>query len=191
MTARDVPHNVLFTDVPGQTMAVGPLRARTQVLAEDRVRYYGEPIALIAADTEEIAEQARDLVTVEYEDLPGVFDPVEAMRPDAPQLEDTGNVISRWKVRRGDTDQAFRAAHMIADMAPGDLNKVLFCNSGSEAADTSMKVALAYHRARGEGHGPQRAGQHNRQHNKPQNQNQPQLPTALDRDTRHRQEHAR
>jgi len=49
-------------------------------------------------------------------------------------------------------DQAFEAARMIAAMAPGDLNKVLFCNSGSEAADTSLKVALAYHRARGEGH---------------------------------------
>lgn len=49
-------------------------------------------------------------------------------------------------------DQAFVAAERIAALAPGDLNKVLFCNSGSEAADTSMKLALAYHRARGEGH---------------------------------------
>jgi beta-alanine--pyruvate transaminase len=49
-------------------------------------------------------------------------------------------------------DQAFLAASKIAAMAPGDLNKVLFCNSGSEAADTALKVALAYHRSRGEGH---------------------------------------
>ena len=49
-------------------------------------------------------------------------------------------------------DQSYKAAEMIAAMCPGDLNKVLFCSSGSEAADTSMKVALAYHRARGEGH---------------------------------------
>jgi beta-alanine--pyruvate transaminase len=49
-------------------------------------------------------------------------------------------------------DKAFLASKAIADLAPGDLNRVFFCNSGSEAADTSLKMALAYHRARGEGH---------------------------------------
>ena len=47
---------------------------------------------------------------------------------------------------------AFAAAQRIADMAPGHLNRVFFCNSGSEAVDTTMKMALAYHRAKGEGH---------------------------------------
>lgn len=49
-------------------------------------------------------------------------------------------------------DRAFEAAQMIADLCPSDLNRVLFTNSGSEAVDTAMKVALAYHRAHGEGH---------------------------------------
>lgn len=113
MTARDVPHNVLFSDVPGQTTAVGLLRARTQVLADDVVRYLGEAVALVAAETEEAAEEAARLVTVEYEDLPGVFDPEAAMRHDAPQLEPTGNVISRWKIRKGDTSAGFREADVV------------------------------------------------------------------------------
>src|SRR5947209_6326545 len=45
---------------------------------------------------------------------------------------------------------AFEAASRIADLAPGDLNQVFFCNSGSEAADTALKIALAYHNVRGE-----------------------------------------
>jgi beta-alanine--pyruvate transaminase len=47
---------------------------------------------------------------------------------------------------------AFRLAERLAHIAPGDLSKVFFCNSGSEAVDTALKIALAYHRARGEGH---------------------------------------
>jgi CO/xanthine dehydrogenase Mo-binding subunit len=113
LTAREVPNNVLFSDVPGQTTAVGPLRARTQVLADDVVRYLGEAIALVAAETEEAAEEAARLVTVAYEDLPGVFDPEEAMRPGAPQLEPTGNIVSRWKIRKGDVEAGFREADVV------------------------------------------------------------------------------
>jgi beta-alanine--pyruvate transaminase len=50
-------------------------------------------------------------------------------------------------------DQAFAAAHAMADLAPEGLDKVMFCNSGSEAADSALKLALAYHRANGQ---PQR-----------------------------------
>lgn len=115
ITAAEVPNNVLFTDVPGQTAEVGALRARTQVLAADRVRYFGEPIALIAADSEEIAAEARDLVEVQYEILPAIYDPVQAMEADAPQLEETGNVIARWRVRSGDPEAGFASADFIVE----------------------------------------------------------------------------
>ena len=62
------------------------------------------------------------------------------------------NTLDYATAFQASNDQAFEAARRIAELAPGDLNKVLFCNSGSEAADTALKLALAYHRARGEGH---------------------------------------
>jgi beta-alanine--pyruvate transaminase len=47
--------------------------------------------------------------------------------------------------------QAFQLASRIAELAPGDLGHVFFCNSGSEAADTALKIAIAYHNVRGQG----------------------------------------
>ncbi|MGH9176793.1 MAG: xanthine dehydrogenase family protein molybdopterin-binding subunit, partial [Vicinamibacterales bacterium] len=69
LTAEDVPNNTIWVDVPGQTTTVGPLRARLNVLATGRVRFGGEPVAVVAAETLEIAEAARDLVEVDYEPL--------------------------------------------------------------------------------------------------------------------------
>jgi CO/xanthine dehydrogenase Mo-binding subunit len=58
------------------------------VLARDRVRYAGEPVAAVAADSPEIAEEAAQLIEVDYEELPVVTDPIEAIRPGAPLLHD-------------------------------------------------------------------------------------------------------
>ncbi len=115
LTAKDVPRNALWTDVPGQTTAVGALRARLQVLAEDRVRYHGEPIALVAAESEELARAALEAIEVEYEPLPGVFDPVAALEPGAPRVHDDGNLLARWRVRSGDVDAALARAEVVVE----------------------------------------------------------------------------
>jgi 4-hydroxybenzoyl-CoA reductase subunit alpha len=58
------------------------------VLAEDKVRYIGEEVAAVAATSEEVAEEALGLIKVEYEELPAVFDPEEALKDGAPQVHE-------------------------------------------------------------------------------------------------------
>jgi CO/xanthine dehydrogenase Mo-binding subunit len=117
LTARDVPRNTLWTDVPGQTTEVGPLRAKVHVLAEERVRYQGEPVALVAAESEEAAEEALGAIEVEYEPLPGVFDALEALAPDAPLVHpDSGsNLLARWSVRTGNLAEGFARAEVVVE----------------------------------------------------------------------------
>lgn len=97
------------------------------LLAHDRVRYVGEPVAAVAADTDEIAEEALTLIDVQYEELPYVTDPVEAIRPGAPVLHDDPaayknapersidlpNVQSYGKWTNGDLDAGFDKAARI------------------------------------------------------------------------------
>jgi CO/xanthine dehydrogenase Mo-binding subunit len=115
MTAKDVPHNTLWTDVPGQTTQVGPLRARLHVLAENRIRHQGEPVALVAAETEEQAREAAEAVVVDYEALPGVFDPVAALEPGAPAVHEEGNLLAHWRVARGDVTAGFARADVVVE----------------------------------------------------------------------------
>ena len=68
------------------------------VFSVDKVRCAGEPLAAIAAETPEIAEMAAQLIEVEYEDLPSVFDPLEALEPDAPLVHDD---VANLPDRRG------------------------------------------------------------------------------------------
>src|SRR5438309_4436572 len=110
LTAKDVPRNTVATDVPGQTTAVGPLRATLHVLAEDRVRHQGEPIALVAAETLELAQAAVDAIDVEYETTPGVFTPEAGLAPGGAPVHPTGNLLAQWRVARGDVPRALAGA---------------------------------------------------------------------------------
>jgi len=115
LTAADVPNARLASDIPGQTGQ--QIRAGSEVpaLASDRVRFYGEPIALIAAETPNIAERAMPLIEIEYEPLPGVYDPMEAMKPGAPNLHPPDNIVARWKIRKGNTEAGFAEADLIVE----------------------------------------------------------------------------
>lgn len=117
LTAQDVPRNELRMELPGRMAeaTAGAVLATQPVLAADRVRFQGEPVAAIAAETEEIAAEAADLVEVEYEELPGVYDPLVALEPGAPEVHEGGNVLRRWHLRTGDVAEGFRRADVVVE----------------------------------------------------------------------------
>jgi CO/xanthine dehydrogenase Mo-binding subunit len=98
LTHKDVPVNeygLIYKDQPA--------------LDGDRVRSIFDRVALVVAETQRAANQARDLIRVAYEDLPVVTDPREAMKPGAPLIHDSwpGNVQSHQRIRKGDVDAVF------------------------------------------------------------------------------------
>ena len=100
-------------DTQGLRLCVIPHLANKTPLAEDRVRFIGDEIAAVAADSEEIAEEALDLIEVEYEELPGVFDPLEAMKPGAVKIHEKGNVAIHISRAYGDVDKAFQESDYV------------------------------------------------------------------------------
>ena len=114
LTAADMPDRTAATDIPGQT---GQKRLDTDqpILAGERVRYFGEPLALIAAETRDLAEQAADLIEVELEPLPGVYDPLEAQKPGAPLVYGSDNIVAERRIRKGDIEAGFAAADLIVE----------------------------------------------------------------------------
>ena len=101
--------------MPGQTGRKRRAGSDAQVLAAEIVRFVGEPIALVAAETIDIAEKALDLIEVDYEVLPGVFDPLEAIKPGAPVVYEPDNIVARWKMRRGDIDAGMASADLVVE----------------------------------------------------------------------------
>jgi CO/xanthine dehydrogenase Mo-binding subunit len=87
------------------------------VLAVEKVRYVGDEVAGVAALDEATAEEALSLIDVEYEELPAVFDPVEAMAEGAPQIHEQKprNISSHFVVVRGDPDAAMASADLVLE----------------------------------------------------------------------------
>ncbi|MFD8362878.1 xanthine dehydrogenase subunit D [Streptomyces hygroscopicus] len=110
-------------DLPAETHYGLEIRDQP-VLAKDRVRYHGEPVAIVAADHPETARRAAALIAVEYEELPLVVDEATATAPDAPLLHPGRrdrhaahvphpNIVHRQPVRRGDVAAARARADVV------------------------------------------------------------------------------
>ncbi|MGH2516250.1 MAG: xanthine dehydrogenase family protein molybdopterin-binding subunit [Ktedonobacterales bacterium] len=106
LTAADVPHN-----------AYGLIDADQPALCGDEVRFEGDKVALVVAESPDAARQAAPLVAIEYEDLPAVTDPRDALKPGAALVhsELASNLLLHVPIRRGNTARAFAEADVILE----------------------------------------------------------------------------
>lgn len=118
--ARALPgvHAVLtHADIPGDNIH-GLIYDDWPALAGDKVRYMGDPVAVVAAEDEDTVARALELIAVEYEPLPVVGDPEYARSADAPLVHEDradGNLLKHIKVRHGDIDAGFAEADVIIE----------------------------------------------------------------------------
>jgi CO/xanthine dehydrogenase Mo-binding subunit len=105
ITGREIPVN-----------AFGPTLHDQPLLVSDRVFHAGDGVAAVAAVTEQIAAEAIGRIRVDYEPLPAVFDPLEAMRDDAPRVHPpSSNIFMRKMIHKGDAESAFSRADRILE----------------------------------------------------------------------------
>ncbi|MEJ2744341.1 MAG: molybdopterin-dependent oxidoreductase, partial [bacterium] len=101
-------------DIDG-TNRFGIERQDQPVLCDDRVRYVGDAVALVGAETKEIAEEALKLIKVDYEPLPLLEDPKKALEKDSVKLHETGNIVHELHFTRGDSAAGFAGADVIVE----------------------------------------------------------------------------
>jgi CO/xanthine dehydrogenase Mo-binding subunit len=118
-TAADVPVNEYGLQKKDQPVLCGPGSASAPAgVAGDIVRCEGDRVAVVVAETEAIAAKAVDLIHIEYEELPAVFDAIEAMKPEAPRVHPElgdSNICVLDKIRKGEVDLAFSKADVIVE----------------------------------------------------------------------------
>jgi xanthine dehydrogenase molybdenum-binding subunit len=106
---------VTANDVPGERKQGLITRDWRQFVAEGEITsYVGDVLVAVAAETRQAAREAAALVEVDYQVLEPVTDPFAALEPDAPQLQDNGNVLSVSLIKRGDVDAALASAAHVA-----------------------------------------------------------------------------
>ena len=112
----NVPEDVLvFTGKDLAENIVADIFCDTPVLAEDRIRFHGEPIAIIAADTREKAKEAAKLVKVEYDLLPVIRNVEDAKNPELPALHGDSNLLTEFFNEKGDVEQGFADSYLIVE----------------------------------------------------------------------------
>ncbi len=113
-TARDVPNNEYGLIVPDQPVLCGPGSTKD---GADVVRFVGDQVALVVAETEAIAAEALKRIEIDWEDLPVITDPRAAMQPGAPPILPglERNVFKHNRIRKGDADAAWAACDVIVE----------------------------------------------------------------------------
>jgi len=112
--AAGVVRVLIAKDVPGEN-AFGIQIQDMPVLCHDRVRYMGDAVALVAAESRQAAREAAALVQVDYEVLEPITDPEFAMRPEAPALHPGGNILHQGHFKKGDVEAGFEKSAVIVE----------------------------------------------------------------------------
>ena len=109
VTSNDLPSGL--PPIPCRIPTHGDMAPFLQhVLARDQVRYVGEPVAVIVATSRALAEDAAELIAVDWQPMPAVVDAATALRPESPKIFPSGNVASHWGFDLGDVAQALAEA---------------------------------------------------------------------------------
>ena len=103
-------------DVPGKD-GFGVFVHDQPIMAREKVRYVGEAVAAVAAEDLLIARRALSKIKVVYEELPGVYDPEEALKKNAPKIHDyaVGNVVKHIPIRKGNVEKGFQDSDLIIE----------------------------------------------------------------------------
>ncbi|MDY7036607.1 MAG: xanthine dehydrogenase family protein molybdopterin-binding subunit [Thermodesulfobacteriota bacterium] len=104
-------------DTAGVKWGVFPYTQDMELLPRDRVRYFGEEIAAVAAVDEDTALEALDLITLDLEEFPAVFDPLDSMASEGPLIHDDfpNNINIHVEISEGDIDKGFKDAYLVRE----------------------------------------------------------------------------